>query len=1002
MKYIQCIQINLGDLDITQDTDIGLYNESGTNYLRWSEFPVSGDTVSWTSGLVSIGGYRISSDLRLGGNKASSTGYTVVIPNTSQLFQAYEDLDFSITGKTILLYELRGTDADADATDRTLLNTMVVSDSTWTEQEWTIQVRNGQRDANISSIVNNGDNGNFLYADGETNGKTIPVTLGKFLPEITDSGVIEKPTLAKFIRTDNSIVEDFFNDNYLASVAEGVGYTTYIFPIVDTTITYRRYKFEIRTSPTADINLSGTDLDNTYVRVVDGQGVSQIRKVLTLDVTTGDKEVLFEIEDCFTTDLEDGAVDPNVRSWVQIVKVYRRFDADVWPCHSFRNSDGNSIASAAELYVFEDEKFKRVAPYGYDFIPISDNNAFSIDASLFSSTDFDEQNSFIMLPVGDGELLTDATLEDWLETAQDYGGADDTIDGDQFLKHTVEDGLYGIQAFNALDFSFSVSNLDYINDKNGDNHADIQLQNIVTGTEFTYATVVKFPLPELPSNITFSDILIGVKTKDYEVQSNDPGNVDCKTTVKVVLKKFKYSSKQCTLIANADQTIIAYGTPDAELIAENIPDFYYESGAPSLDDNYCFYVTTGEAADDPVKYGKENSVFSTGISNKVEYESYVECAIIVIKTILNTSGSAVTPIDLSRHYELALILTNSNTIRKQLYTPFYGRIFNDTWGGRVTAADHIENPVDTLEHIKRLERYGDNEAGKEYSSSALIKTSGDGSFDDTGLNYLRGYDSSSFALQLEDENACTISNIEKILCRDYSLLSYYDNNGYACIKTFEAESPAETIGYGDIIEGSEVVVIPPSPDDVFCQPKIKYCYNNATGEYDRTLEVKNVHLDTYDADICTSGIDASEAESIWTTCRELYLKYGVINEAPSIWSNLRSVSQPLVAIQCLIYKLNAMAMSRVKIRVYYEKARLYHIFQHISFNHPHITDGSTVECIIEEIAPDKNKNYVSLLLLTDTIAPLLMAGAWQNTYDISNPLYQDTYENSNDRYQGIT
>jgi hypothetical protein len=1000
MKYIHCIQINLGDLDITQDTDIGLYNESGTNYLRWSEFPVTGDTASWTSGIVGIGGYRISSDLRLGGGKASSTGYTVVIPNTSQLFQAYEDLDFSITGKTILLYELRGTDADADATDRTLLNTMVVSESTWTETEWTIQVKSGQRDANLSTVVNNGDNGNFLYADGETNGKPIPVTIGMFIPEITDSGVFDKQTLAKFIRTDNRIVGDYFDDNYLASVAEGVGYNTYVFPVVATTIAYRKYKFEIRTSPTGNISLSGTDLDNTYVRVVDGYGAGQIRKLYTLDVSSGDKEILFEIDDCFTDDLEDGNGDPNVRSWVQIVKVYRRFDADIWPCHSFRDSDGEELDSAAVLYVYEDERFKRVKPYGYDFTDIADNNAFEIDASLFNSNDFEVQNSFLMLSVGNGSLLDEADLSNWLEDAQDYGGSDDTIDGVEFTKHTVEDGLYGIQAFNALDFSFSANNLNRINDKNGDNYANIELQHVVSGTEFTYATAVKFALPKIPKNFSFDDLVVGVKTKEWEVQSNDPGNVDCITTVKVVLRKFKYSTKPCTVITNADHTVVAVGSTDADIIAENLPDFYYETGGPSLADNYCFYVNQDDDPAGKIIYGHTNSVFSTGINSVEEYESYVEVGIIVIKTILNTSGSAVTPIDETRHYELALMFTGTDDIRKQLYTPLFGRIFNDTWGGRVTAADHIENPVDALEHIKRLERYGDNEAGKEYSPSALIKTSGDGSFDDSSLNYLRGYDSTSFALQLENDDTM-ISNVEKIICSDYSLLSYYDNNGYACVKTFGPESPAETISYGDTI--GEIEVIPPSPDDVFCQPKIKYCYNNATGEYDRTLEVKNVHLDTYDADICTSGIDASEAENIWDICHALYLKYGVINEAPNIWSELRSVSQPLVAIQCLIYKLNVMAMTRIKLRINYEKGRLYNIFKHINFNHPHITDGSTVECVVEEIEPDKNGGYVALILVTDTIAPLLMAGAeaWQNTYDISNPLYQDTYED-NDKYQGIT
>src|SRR5690606_15731078 len=78
-------------------------------------------------------------------------------------------------------------------------------------------------------------------------------------------------------------------------------------------------------------------------------------------------------------------------------------------------------------------------------------------------------------------------------------------------------------------------------------------------------------------------------------------------------------------------------------------------------------------------------------------------------------------------YELALVFEKSLDIKSFIFARFVGLAFPSTWGGRKTAGNLIQSPVDILEHVKREQNWSDN------SGIALIKTSGDGSFDDSSL-----------------------------------------------------------------------------------------------------------------------------------------------------------------------------------------------------------------------------------------------------------------------------
>lgn len=987
-KYIHAFEIFVGSDDLTEDATIGLYNDSGDNYIRLSEYPIIGTTHEWTSGIIGIGVETQSADLRLGGAPASCSGYRISIPNTSQLYMAYKSLGVHIIGKSIVKYEFIGTDADSDNTSKTVVSKMIVGDSKFSETEWIIEAKTGTnlKDAALGTLVNNDpDTGNYPYASEKTNGAMVPVTFGALIPEFSSDGNLTKQALARFIRTSDLETKNSYSDDYFS----GSGYTeTVAFPIYN--IVGGTYTVELRSDANFTKTYNSTELENLYVVVVDGTGAGQVRHLSGLGVTSGSEFIEFEVDNYFETDLQHfGEADG---SWVQFIVIHRQYDGDVWPCKGFFDYEGNVLDNGAELYTNDNNEFRRVNPYGYDFVGSgSDKNKLLIDPKFFGS-DVDEQSSFLIIPVDNVQAETVDDLTNWIDDSDDYDGdssPETYTDGAHMLKSVSYDGLYSQNRLSPA--ALTITGESNCTDKDSATYCSLVCNGQThSSTDSVTAKAIKFTLPSLPKGISFDSCKIMVKMNDYEVKS-DNGSCVCNTTVKLVLRKFKYKKITNIVCPPVEIDLIAMsGTAVSEVTIDDSPDFYY-TDEPDTGCRY-FYELNEESK---LISGVNNDVFDTGITDSDEYGSYIEGCLLIWHHIANVAAGGQAVENKTLIYEIAVVLSNTNDISGNVYTPFKGRIFDDTWGSRKTAANLIESPVDILEHIKRLENWGGpEEAGKEYSASALIKTSGDGSYDDSLLDTIKSY---SAAFQLFTMSETFISEIERTICREYGLCTYYDTNGYACIKTMENENPSETITYSDL-KGS-IEVAPPSLTDVYAQPVIYYCYNNATGEYDKSLVVKNVQLSTYDADICSNGFDSISAEEVWNICHALYERFGIINECPASWSNLRTVIDQSTAIALLKKKLEYMTYYRINTAVDYLKGSSYSIFKHVIFNHPFVTNGINRECVIESISKDKNNNIVVLTLAIEDVSMFTIDQYLQDTYDDSNTRYQDTYDNTNDRLQ---
>lgn len=988
-KYIHAVEILIGTDNLDEDTTIGLYNDSGTNYLRWSEFPIVNDAAaSWTSGLIDIGIERQNADLRLGGAPASCSGYRISIPNTSQLYMAYKSLGIYLIRKSIVKYGFIGTDTDSDATSKTVISTMIIGDSKFDESEWTIEVKTGTalKDAALGTLVNNDpDTGNYPYASEKTNGIMVPVSFGAIIPVINSEGNFTKQSLARFVRTSDLELRNSYSDDYFT----GSGYTgTVSFPIYD--VVGGTYSVELRSNAMFTKTYNTTELENLYVVVVDGTGAGQIRHLSGLGVTYGSEIIEFEVDSYFETDLHHFGESEG--SWVQFVTIYRQYDGDVWPCKGFCDSDGNGLDNGAELYTHENNEFSRVNPFGYEFQGAgSGNNKLLIDPKFFGSN-VDEQSSFLIIPVESVQAETEDDLTNWITDSDDYDGdssPEQYTDGAHMLKSTLYDGLYSQNRLSPA--ALTITGESNCTDKDSTTYCSLVCNGQThSPTDSVTAKAIKFTLPSLPKGISFDSCKIMVKMNDYEVKS-DNGLCVCNSTVKLVLRKFKYSKVTSIVCPPVEIDLIAMsGTAVSDVTIDDSPDFYY-TDEPDTGSRYFYELNEGTK----LITGISNTVFETGITDSDEYGSYIEGCLLIWHHIANVAAGGQAVENKTLIYEIAVVLSNTNDISGNLYTPFKGRIFDDTWGSRKTATNLIESPVDILEHIKRLENWGGSEeAGKEYSSSALIKTSSDGSYDDTLLDTIKTY---SAAFQLFTIRETFVSEIERVLCREYGLCTYYDSSGYACVKTFENENPSETITYDDL--KGDIEVIPPSVSDIFTQPIIWYCYNNATGEYDKSLVIKNVQLSTYDADTCSNGFDSTSAEEVWNLCHDIYGRYGIINECPASWGELKTVIDQDTAIALLKNKLEYMTNYRINIAVDYMKGSDYSIFKHVVLNHPFVTNGTDRECMVESISKDKKNDIVRLTLIINDVSMFTIGQYLQDTYDDSNKKYQDTYDNTNDRLQ---
>lgn len=328
-----------------------------------------------------------------------------------------------------------------------------------------------------------------------------------------------------------------------------------------------------------------------------------------------------------------------------------------------------------------------------------------------------------------------------------------------------------------------------------------------------------------------------------------------------------------------------------------------------------------------------------------------------------------------------------------------GIIYNETWGGRKTAADQVVGVVNTIEYILRKQNWLDN------AGTPLIKTSGVGSFVDSSLAELNTF---SIARELLEYSETWSDALIKSLCSEFFLWQYQDGAGNECITNLIADkTPLATILFADCKNRGSIEL--PDCKDIYCEPVINYGYDYATGAHTKSLKVLNVaKQDTWTAD-CTPGFVTGEGEIFWDMCKHLYDKHKVINPMPTSISDSKWVVDYSTA-KWRMDRLtgatnNSLSLAdkcRIKVSVWYSVAGSTSWIngQRVILKLPQETDNKEIECVIESISKKRGSRSVDItLIMLDEIAEEIIEFLYQDS-DEGATSWQDSddgtakYQNS--------
>jgi hypothetical protein len=462
---------------------------------------------------------------------------------------------------------------------------------------------------------------------------------------------------------------------------------------------------------------------------------------------------------------------------------------------------------------------------------------------------------------------------------------------------------------------------------------------------------------KLPKNFTFSNFYIGIKMRS-KWDNNNGSNTGSTLGISIVLRKFKYTVKTCTL--NVDVNEYTNGERHADgLVIDDMPDFFFTVDPDTGNEN--FYQTATESE---LLSGINNSIFDTGITSRDEYESYLQGALILgrILSILNPD----TWDDDLTLYEICFIFKKSSDIKTNLYTPLHGRIFNDTFGSRKTSASLITSPVDIFEHVCRLQNLNDFQItqpslgwGKSLPPGTLpIKISGDGSFDDSELGDLRGYDP---AFQITDFESGYTDVLKRRMCQQFHMANWIDNDGYECLRRIKesAPSPSDLVTLGSVTDRTSIKIYDHDIVSLYVEPFVDYEKNPATDEMTNNIKIFNASASVYSGSF-VQGLTGDAAEEVWTLCHNRWLKCKTVNKPPTDMTELifaGGADSASISEFHLTEWINHGNLKEIEFKGHYNDFGHWEECHRYIVQFPHQTNNEQHQCIGETIMINPNPPF---------------------------------------------
>lgn len=989
----------------------------GCSEFRWLQNTISGVS-NWLAGMITekgLGKWTKIINLKRGGNLSQAGAASVKIQNTSQFWNSLQTKEIYLNGLRSEIYEFQNTTSARQWSG-------ICEKPTWNTKEYIIPMRGyiNKRIANIGSLINSTG---YPNASGDILSKSIPSTFGEIKPEFDSDGNVIYNGYAEFTRTADKVDKFEASDEKIDLddiVLECDPDDIQVFPIVgnDGETPTREYKIKVGltgigwyqsggvtqiTSGTHDVDF----FENYYIDVAEGTEEGSFRSINScyVDIDTDSSILIAGIDDYFSETLSGNATATAAdNSWVTLDDIHRQYKPDAWPCFGFIDSTGATLTSGLELYSYSDEKtakvttentdaridetpikFFRLPDYGYENSVEGDNNLLDIDANLFDGNP-DQMDSFLIKPVVNPILASesaDTVSANWNNLG---------------INSKIQNGLYAVPALPPTLSMSSSGNISSITDRNQDTAITYTVLHSPDPLSRNLYFIMYFNLPEFPKNFTFDNVYLGFRIFINAV-------VGTPDIIYIGFLSRRFTGNATTLYAR--DGLIPAGK---DMLVDNILDEYYLSRSTNNKNFYystVYYETIGGSSHEVIP--GYTTIEISDIKNESMYNSIQQLALIVKMYSVTTESYSF------GIHEMSTIFRKSVSIKKAIYSPFKGRIFNDTWDGRKTSTDLIESPPDILEHFNRLQCWEDtsppptNGWGLDYADGARIKTgsTADGSFDDTTDSSYTILSTFKTAGQIPQYEKSYTDKLKKQLCRDFFIASYTDKDGFECVKRIvkSETSPFDTVTLSDIVDRTKIRIKEPSPSDIFPEPFVNYRLNFASGKYESVIKVTNVDATTFNSNYVEGISAADEAEELWDKCAILFQKCKHLEKPPKdmtdkIWFN--GPNADLIARDYIFNWVDWMFNPVVRFTVHYNKSGSWSEAHKFTLQLPHQTNNVAFECITTRVSVNPNPPYnvdiEAIMLREDIPEEFFIKDTWIN-YS-SDDDWKDTmtvYGNDNDK-----
>jgi hypothetical protein len=982
---------------------------SADSVFGWTQTSISGITGNWIDGMIVQGGlgeWTRSIDLKQGGNIAQAGSASVTVKNTSKFWNTLFTKNIYMNGCRAEIYKFTGTAASKQWSG-------ICDTPTWNSKEYTINMV-GYHNKRIANIGTEIDEESYPYASSDTLGNLIPCTFGKIVPVYNSDGVINYNGFAKcvIIKDLNNIftIKSYDNINgslFVYPVYSFVG--TESFPVLEglggtPPISYRLKLMKAQSVGTDYTwrwaGSSVTYFENKILQVVDGTGEGKFRVIESASVTFGDshqgEDIVFTLKNYFEEDLSgnESATADN-QSWCKILDAEKQYKVDAWPCqgfvddneeiqtidlnfYSYVQNDSVTVSGSAETVSVKDGKlqFLKLPKFFIKVNPDGNCNLLISDSKYFKNS-LDTVESYLIIPVKRLNRMNSLT-------AAEIGESDYTYEVDGLYSKYDGSGGGGFDLISYSESGDSIST-EY-KDKNYNTYKEYEA--IIHNVNYLWYHAHRLYFPTYPTNFSFDNVYLGLWINatylgDFLVVNYAP-------RFKCYLRRFFGGYTEIADI-NTFSSDISY-----QLNIRNLPEDYFSAGAsPSNKDLYFYYANNGDSSNEASGFG----LLDLSIINSIDkYKSYYCCSI-GTRFALGAGGNVTSNYKIR---EAAIIFKKNVSVKNEVYSMVKGRIYNNTWGSRKTAANLIESPVDILEHVERLSCWSDYSNtpsagwGKGYATGAKISTTYFDDVTDPNFLILSTYKCSNQLLNYDD---CYTDKIQRSLCKDFFMAKWYDKNGYACVSRVKKSetSPSDTITLADIVDRSSISITEPSPCDIFPEPFVRYRKNFASDKYESLIRVTNASAISFNSAYVQGISDSDEAEILWNKCHVLWLKAGHLEKPPNEltdkqWFNSDGADN--LAKDYLNLWVDWMFNPSCQIVVHFNKAGEWEEAHRFTLQLPHQTNDTAIECVITKIKVNPNPPYyvtINAIMFRETIpVDYYIKDTWIN-FSNNTDDWKDTY-----------